>query len=198
VIEVNHLVRRTINKVAQITPATSSFSSLNLSALVASRMDSPKPKSLHYKRARFATHLPVDFLYSPSHFWLARQAADLWRVGMTQFAARMLGEMVDHGFNVEIGALVNPGQVIGWVEGFKAISDLFSIAEGTFAGGNPVLKEDIALVTKQPYAAGWLYAIHGSPDSKCVDVVGYQALLDKTIDKILEKQATEGDVDEPV
>lgn len=161
-------------------------------------MDSPKPKSLHYKRARFATHLPADFLYSPSHFWIARQEGDLWRVGMTQFAARMLGEMVDHGFNVEPGASVSSGQVIGWVEGFKAISDLFSIAEGTFAGGNQVLKDDIALVTKHPYAAGWLYSVNGNPDSKCVDVAGYQTLLDKTIDKILEKQAAEGDVDEPV
>ncbi len=161
-------------------------------------MDSPKPKSLHYKRARFATHLPADFLYSPSHFWIARQEGDLWRVGMTQFAARMLGEMVDHGFNVEPGASVSSGQVIGWVEGFKAISDLFSIAEGPFAGGNPALKDDIALVTKHPYAAGWLYAVHGKPDSKCVDVEGYKNLLDKTIDKILEKQGAEGDIDESV
>lgn len=152
-------------------------------------MDSPKPRTLHYKRARFATHLPADYLYSPSHFWIARQEGDLWRVGMTQFASRMLGEMVDHGFNSEAGSLINSGQVIGWVEGFKAISDLFSIADGVFAGGNPTLKEEIALVNKQPYAAGWLYSVRGNPDAKCVDVEVYRNLLDKTIDKILEKQA---------
>jgi Glycine cleavage system H protein (lipoate-binding) len=160
-------------------------------------MDNPKPKTLHYKRARFATHLPTDYFYSPSHFWIARQEGDLWRVGMTQFASRMLGEMVDHGFNIEAGMPISSGQVIGWVEGFKAISDLYSIADGKFAGGNLVLKEDIALVSKQPYAAGWLYSLSGNPDGRCVDVEGYKNLLDKTIDKILEKQAAAGEIEDP-
>ena len=141
-----------------------------------------------YKRSNFVTHLPVDCLYSPSHFWIARQEDDIWRVGLTKFATRMLGEMVDHGFGVEINAPVASGQVIGWVEGFKAISDLFCIAEGRFAGSNARLKEEIALITKDPYSAGWLYAITGKPDDKCVQIDAYVTILDKTIDKILEKE----------
>src|SRR5438309_2734592 len=117
-------------------------------------MDTVKPKTLHYKRSRFATQLPMDYFYSPSHFWAARQEGDLWRIGLTKFATRMLGEMVDHGFNVEPEAAVAPGQIIGWVEGFKAISDVFCIAEGQFAGGNPALKEHIALISKDPYREG--------------------------------------------
>ena len=151
-------------------------------------MESQKPATLHYKRARFTTQLPLNYLYSPSHCWIAPQENDVWRVGLTKFATRMLGEMVDHGFGVEVDAPVAPGQIIGWVEGFKAISDLFCIGEGLFGGANPVLKEKIALVSKEPYAAGWLYAIKGKPDGKCVDVHGYAKILDKTIDKILEKQ----------
>jgi len=87
---------------------------------------------------------------------------ELWRVGLTKFATRMLGEMVDHGFAVEINAPVASGQIIGWVEGFKAISDLFCIAEGRFAGSNARLKEEIALLGKDPYSAGWLYAVTAS------------------------------------
>ena len=167
-------------------------------------MDKLAPKTLYYKRSRFVTHLPVDFLYSPSHCWLARQeegvgsplpsngrgvgGEGLWRVGFTKFSVRMLGEMVDHGFEVQPEAPVQPGQIIGWIEGFKAISDLFCIAEGRFMGGNPALKDKIELVNKDPYGAGWLYLIKGIPDSRCLDVHGYEALLNKTIDKILEKQ----------
>jgi glycine cleavage system H protein len=103
----------------------------------------------------------------------------------------MLGDMVDHGFEIEPGAPVRPGKIVGWIEGFKAISDLFCIAEGNFAGSNPNLKERITIVNKDPYGAGWLYMIKGSPDTKCEDVHGYRAILDKTIDKILEKQKTE-------
>ena len=98
---------------------------------------------------------------------------------------------MDHGFEVQPESPVQPGQIIGWIEGFKAISDLFCIAEGQFMGGNPALKEKIELVNKDPYGAGWLYLVKGTPDSRCLDVHGYQQLLDKTIDKILEKQEHE-------
>lgn len=151
-------------------------------------MDTAKPKTLHYRRSRFVTQLPVDYRYSPSHAWLARQPDGAWRVGITKFATRMLGDMVDHGWEVAPGASVERGQVVGWVEGFKAISDIFCVADGNFAGTNPVLKEKVALVNKDCYGAGWLYAVRGTPDAKCLDVHAYVKLLDKTIDKILEKQ----------
>jgi glycine cleavage system H protein len=148
-------------------------------------------RTLHYKRSHFATQLPVEYRYSPSHCWIAKQEDACWRVGFTKFAVRMLGEMVDHGFEIEPDATVAAGQIIGWVEGFKAISDVFSIAEGNFGGANSVLKERITLINKDPYGAGWLYMVRGQPDSRCVDVQEYRAILDKTIDKILEKQKTE-------
>ena len=154
-------------------------------------MSTPTPKTLHYKRSRFTTQLPMDYLYSPSHCWIARLEDDLWRVGLTKFATRMLGEMVDHGFEIEPGAPVQSGQIVGWIEGFKAISDIFCVAEGNFGGANPVLKEKITLVNKDPYGAGWLYRVRGKPDARCVDVHSYRAILDKTIDKILEKQNAE-------
>jgi glycine cleavage system H protein len=150
--------------------------------------------TLLYKRARFVTSLPVERLYSPSHFWIAELGAGVWRVGFTRFATRMLGEIVEHEFQVEIGAPVESGQIIGWIEGFKAISDIYSVAEGKFAGGNPALTEKIELIAKEPYDAGWLYTIEGKPDSRCTDVHGYVGLLDATIDKMLEQQEYSEDV----
>lgn len=151
-------------------------------------MENPRPKTLHYKRSYFVTQLPLDFLYSPAHSWIARQPDGTFRVGLTKFASRMLGDMVDHGFELEPGAAVEFGQIIGWVEGFKAISDLYCVANGEFAGGNPLLKDKIAAVNKDPYGAGWLYQIRGAPDANCLDVHAYARYLDKAIDKILEKQ----------
>lgn len=154
-------------------------------------MTPDRPKFISYKRSRFATSLPADYLYSPSHFWLAGQPDGAWRIGFTKFAVRMLGELVDHGFQVQPGAPVEPGQVIGWIEGFKAISDLYCVAAGTFAGGNPLLTERITAINKDPYGDGWLYEVHGVPDPKCVDVHGYCEILDKTIDRMLERQKDE-------
>lgn len=151
-------------------------------------MESATPKTLFYKRSTFVTHLPLDYLYSPSHAWIGRQADGVLRVGLTKFAVRMLGEMVDHGFEVQPEAVVQPGKILGWIEGFKAVSDLFCIAGGTFLGGNPELKKRIQVVNERPYDAGWIYAIRGEPDTRCLDVQAYRTLLDRTIDRILEQQ----------
>lgn len=150
-----------------------------------------QPRTLFYKRAQFVTHLPVDYVYTSSHAWAAREGnGGQWRVGLTKFATRMLGEMVDHGFEVQPGDGVQPGQIIGWVEGFKAISDLYCIARGKFAGSNESLREKVTLISKDPYGAGWLYRVDGEADKSCVDVHGYRAVLDSAIDKILEKQGS--------
>ncbi len=150
-----------------------------------------EPKTIFFKRSRFVTHLPVDYLYSPAHLWLGQQQEGIWRVGLTKFAARMLGEMVDHGLDVKPGDRVQPGQPLGWVEGFKAISDLFCVAEGEFAGANPILRERISVIDKDCYGSGWLYLVKGRPDERCMTVEKYVELLNRTIDKILEKQAQE-------
>jgi len=154
-------------------------------------MPAGDPKFLQYKRSRFTTQLPLAYRYSPSHYWLAEQSAGLWRVGLTKFATRMLGEMVDYGFEVELDRPVGSGQILGWIEGFKAIADLFCVAEGRFAEANSALKDEITLVNKDPYGRGWLYAVRGQPDATCVEAQAYKALLDKTIDKILDKQKGE-------
>jgi glycine cleavage system H protein len=146
-----------------------------------------------YKRATFVTHLPVECRYSPSHFWLRETAPGCWRIGFTKFATRMLGEMVEVQWEKTEGAPVASGEIIGSIEGFKAISDIYCPAEGQFAGGNPALRTDIEMVSRDPYGAGWLYEITGQPDAKCLDVAAYRSLLDATIDRILEKQQHEGE-----
>ena len=178
-----------------VSPLLTSFPSVDClprSVLASRAVDTGKSATLFYKRSHFVTHLPVNYLYSRSHFWLAEHENGVWRVGLTKFATRMLGDMVDHGFEMETNAEVAVGQIIGWVEGFKAISDVYCVAAGNFLGSNPALREKISLIDKQPYVEGWLYAVRGTPDEKCVNVQGYKEHLDRAIDLILSKQKTEG------
>jgi glycine cleavage system H protein len=155
------------------------------------KMPENKPKTLPYKRSHFATQLPVDYLYSASHAWIARQDENTWRVGVTKFATRMLGDAVDLGFEAAPGVALRRGDVVGWIEGFKAISDIYCIADGQFVGANPELKRELELVSRDPYGRGWLYAISGQPDPRCVDVYAYRDLLDQTIDRLLAKEKAE-------
>lgn len=154
-------------------------------------MEASPSDRLSYKRSHFVTHLPVSYRYSPAHAWLAAGSDGVWRVGLTRFATRMLGEIVDHAFDTPSGTVVKPGQVVGWIEGFKAITDVFCAGDGEFIGGNPSLRSNVTLISEDPYGEGWLYEFKGQPEAGCVDVQGYRAILDATIDRILEKQKDE-------
>jgi len=131
--------------------------------------------------------LPTDRLYTPSHFWLHEISPGLWRVGFTRFATRMLGDIVELDFEVEPGSAVTTGQMIGWIEGFKALSDIYAVAEGTFDSVNPVIRQNAGQVDRNPYGDGWLYTLKGVPDPRAVDAQGYAGLLDLAIDKMQGK-----------
>ena len=67
------------------------------SALVTAFLVAAIMELIRFKHSRFSTRLPADYMYSPSHYWMAKdsQQEDLWRVGFTKFATRMLGELVE-------------------------------------------------------------------------------------------------------
>ena len=112
----------------------------------------------------------------------------MWRVGFTKFAVRMLGEIVELGFETEPGTAVETGEVVGWLEGFKAVTDMYSPLAGRFEGFNPAVDEEAALLSRDPYRRGWLFRVRGQPGDDCLDVQGYVALLDTTIDKMLGRR----------
>ena len=63
---------------------------------------SARDESLYYRRSRFTTRLPRDRRYSPAHYWLFEESPGIWRVGLTKFATRMLGDIVE--FELTCGA----------------------------------------------------------------------------------------------
>lgn len=150
------------------------------------------PAEIPYNRSRFSTRLIEDRLYTAGHSWLEREDEEVWRVGFTKFAVRMLGEIVELGFETEPGATVETGQVIGWLEGFKAVTDMYSPLGGRFEGFNPAVDEQAALLSNDPYRRGWLFRVRGQPGDDCLDVHGYIALLDTTIDKMLGRRHEHG------
>lgn len=151
-------------------------------------MRGPGAATVYYKRARFTTRLPVDRRYTASHFWLLEESPGVWRVGFTKFATRMLGELVEYELSANPGTDVEIGQEIGTIEGFKAVTALYSVAEGKMLGIGDAVAADITIVESDPYGRGWLYRVNGRPDPDSVDVEGYVAILDATIDKMLESR----------
>jgi glycine cleavage system H protein len=147
-------------------------------------MSSDPQPDLYYKRSRFSTRLPWDRLYTASHFWVQEVSPGVWRVGLTKFAARMLGDVVDLEFETPEGAAVEVGQTIGSLEGFKARTELYSVMRGRFGGANPALAVSLDALDTDRYGAGWLYAVEGAPDPEARDAGAYAAVLDATIDRM--------------
>lgn len=146
---------------------------------------------LPFERAKFRTRLPRGRFYTAGHMWLLETEPGLWRVGLTRFALRMLGEPVDLDFEAQPNAAVEKGEVLGWLEGFKAVTDLYSPMTGHFRGGNPELAGGLDAVHRSAYERGWLFALAGEPerpDADAVDAEGYASFLEATIDKMLEEE----------
>ena len=151
----------------------------------------PAGETVRFRHAHFTARFPVAHRYAPSHFWMTRvdgatddDGAAVWRVGMTRFATRMLGELVEMVLEVGPGATIVAGQHLGTVEGFKAVSDLFSVVEGEFLGPNPLLSTESCLTHSDPHGSGWLYEVRGRPAAGDLDVHGYVELLAGTIDRL--------------
>ena len=148
---------------------------------------------LEYKRTRFGTRLPEGILYTRSHYWLAEAPNEpgLWRVGFTKFALRMLGDLVEFQLEPAEKSETEIGARIGWIEGFKAVSDLYSVIEGEFVEFNSLLATNPTFMDRDPYDRGWLYMARGKPDARVVDCQGYIAALDVAIDRILSQEQQE-------
>jgi glycine cleavage system H protein len=166
-------------------------------------------ETVRFRHAHFSARFPVDCLYTPSHFWMrpadggpiddagTRDARGdtprLWHVGFTKFATRMLGELVEMVLEVKPGQTVAGGERLGTVEGFKAVSELFCVVDGTLQSSNPALTAEACLTHSDPYGAGWLYAVQGTPTPGHLDVHGYIALLTATINQLQASRYSDGD-----
>jgi glycine cleavage system H protein len=148
----------------------------------------PRDRTVYYRRSRFTTHLPIDRRYSAAHYWLLEQPPDIWQVGFTKFATRMLGDLVEFDFSAAVGAPISTGDEIGTIEGLKAVTTVFAAGTGVFLGANERLRSDVTLVESDPYGEGWLYRLQGTPAEGTVAVHGYVAILDATIDKMLSNR----------
>jgi len=147
-------------------------------------MSTAQPDALLYKRARFEAALPLAYRYTPDHFWIGenKHETGTFRVGLTKFGSRLLGEIVDFGFEVAAGSHVTAVQPLGWVEGFKAVTALVCVADGEFLGFNPALDTNPNLVNQDPHRAGWLYQLRLKTMPPFLEPADYAAVLDQRID----------------
>jgi len=121
--------------------------------------------------------LPTDYLYSAEHEWVNStdvNAGDVVRVGITQYAADQLGEIV-YVELPEVGAEAEAGEPCGEVESTKSVSDIYAPVSGEIVAVNEDLEDSAAIINDDPYGEGWIYEVRVTEVGPLMDAEAYAA-----------------------
>ena len=121
--------------------------------------------------------VPQDLRYTKEHEWI-RVVGDLATVGITEYAAEQLGDIVFVELP-ELGRTVAQFSAVGVIESVKAVSDLFAPVGGDIVEANAELANSPELLNSDPYGTGWMLRIRladaGQVDA-LLDAAAYEAL----------------------
>ena len=101
---------------------------------------------------------PSEFKYSEEHEWVNSENNGEVIVGITDFAAETLGDVVFVELP-DVGAEVKQFTKFGEIESVKAVSDLYSPISGSIVEVNENLVSKPELVNQDSYGDGWLIKI---------------------------------------
>jgi len=103
--------------------------------------------------------LPASLSYHSGHAWAARESRNVVRIGLDDFAVRLLGK-IDQLDLPARGRWLRQGEK-GWTlarggHRFEMLSPI----EGEVVDVNPEVLNDPSVIHKDPYGVGWLVAVN--------------------------------------
>jgi glycine cleavage system H protein len=122
--------------------------------------------------------VPEDLRYTKEHEWI-RVEGDLATVGITDFAAEQLGDIVFVELP-DVGRTVTQFAPVGVIESVKAVSDLFAPVGGDVVETNAELASRPELLNSDPFGAGWMLRIHLSDSGQLDALLGAAAYEELT------------------
>lgn len=126
------------------------------------------------------SEFPADLRYTAEHEWVQDRGDGVVRVGITDYAAEALGDVVYVSLPA-VGDTVTGGESCGEVESTKSVSDLYAPADGEVVAVNDSLDATPETVNTDPYGEGWMYDLKLADPSATegmLDAAGYAAILD--------------------
>ncbi|GAA2225327.1 glycine cleavage system protein GcvH [Streptomyces amakusaensis] len=108
---------------------------------------------------------PQQLRYSKEHEWLSDAENGVSTVGITEFAASALGDVV-YAQLPQVGDTVIAGETCGELESTKSVSDLYSPVSGEVTEANQNVVDDPSLVNSAPFEGGWLFKVRVSEEPK--------------------------------
>jgi glycine cleavage system H lipoate-binding protein len=108
--------------------------------------------------------VPENLRYHPGHTWALSESPSLVRVGLDDFASKLVGK-IDHVSLPQRGQWIRQGQRIWTIHRDGAKVEMVSPIEGSVADINETVLQDPELACRDPYGEGWLVTVQ-SPDAK--------------------------------
>lgn len=104
------------------------------------------------------SNYPEDLKYSAEHEWVRSGNGHSVRIGITEFAADQLGDIVFVTLP-EVGDTVGAGDACGELESTKSVSDIFCPVPGIITAVNATLDMHPETINNDPYGDGWLFEL---------------------------------------
>jgi glycine cleavage system H protein len=124
------------------------------------------------------SHFPEDLKYTSEHEWVRSGNADIVRVGITEYAADQLGDIVYVSLPT-VGETLAAGDACGELESTKSVSDVFSPVSGTVATVNDLLTSTPEVINSDPYGDGWLFEVEIDDDADLDSLLDADAYADE-------------------
>ena len=122
---------------------------------------------------------PANLSYSRSHEWIEDLGDGLVRVGITDHAQDLLGDMVYIELP-EAGTALVQVDACAVVESVKAASDVYAPLSGEVTEVNESVSDSPEVVNSDPFGDGWLFVLRvtdTSESSELLDADAYAELV---------------------
>jgi glycine cleavage system H lipoate-binding protein len=108
--------------------------------------------------------VPLGYYFHEGHTWARIESGGFVRIGMDDFAMKLLGE--PDGFDLPLmGKELDQGRV-GWgLKRHDNMADVLSPIQGVIVDVNANVRENPSIANRAPYETGWLFTVR-SPDLK--------------------------------
>ena len=123
---------------------------------------------------------PDDVSYTEQHEWVRQNEGGTVVFGITDFAQDALGDVVFVALP-EVGGEVAAAASIAEVESTKSVSEIYAPIAGTVVEANADLEATPELVNRDPYGAGWIFAVEVADPASLdglMDAAAYRALVE--------------------
>lgn len=117
---------------------------------------------------------PEDLRYTDKHEWCRGGNGSTVRVGITDFAADELGDVVYVSLP-QVGEEVAADDACAEIESTKSVSDIYSPVSGVVTSVNQLLATAPETINADPYGDGWLFEVEMSDPTELDDLLDADA-----------------------